>query len=242
IANRDVGGFAESNSMVFLSSTWLLIEESNALLADVGVYTLQDYRGALFRMEKFLNGLKAEVIFQRYANEPDEVEYIRLTDAARRNIRFSYDFLGVKLTSIAIIEALALITGGDCPVSMFLGDIRSPYGAPDRVEDFLPVVNTVADINTELLQVLEEGRAQKSCKDLTESPLTAFMYRFLGHEGTQYALQQSKRMFAGELQAFDFIKELNFDMISAIIVACAQIAISRRDALINLQGTLGQQP
>ena len=30
IANRDVGGFAESNSMVFLSSTWLLIEESTA--------------------------------------------------------------------------------------------------------------------------------------------------------------------------------------------------------------------
>jgi hypothetical protein len=192
-------------------------------------------------MENFLDGLKAEAVFRCYDNVPDDVEYARLTEAARRNIRFSCDFLGLKLTSIAIIEALALITGGNCPVSMFLGDIRSSHGDPDRVEDFLPSVTMAADINPELLQVLESGRVQKSCKDLTESPLTAFIYRFLGNEGALTALQQSKRMFAGELQAIEFIKELDPEMISAITNACAQIAISRRQALLNLQDMLVNQ-
>jgi hypothetical protein len=142
------------------------------------------------------------------------------------------------LTSIAIIEALAQITGVNCPVSMFLGDIRSSSGYPDRVENFLPSVKTSVDVNPGLLKALEEGRAKKSSKDLTESPLTAFVYRCLGHKGTLFALQQSKLMFAGELQAFDFLKGLDRDMINATINACAQIAISRREALISFQKML----
>lgn len=242
IANRDVLGFAEPNPRRFLSETWLLIEESNAPLINVGVYTLQDYRNALLRMEAFFGSLKAEVIFHRYANDPDDAEYAQLTEAARRNIQFSCDFLGAKLASIAIIEALALETGGDCPVSMFLGDISSQYGKPDRVEDFLPSAKTAADISPELLQILEKGRAQKSCKDLTESPLTAFMYRFLGHEGSLSAFQQSKLMFAGEIRPIDFLNGLDMEMISAITNACAQIVISRREALLKLQSMFTQQP
>jgi hypothetical protein len=240
IANRDVDGFAEPNPGKFLSVTWQLIEESNAPLATVGVYTLQDYRGALSRMEKFLSGLNPENIFHQYGHFPDAAEFARLNEAARKNLALSCEYLGAKIASIAVIEALAMETGGNCPVSMFLGDIHSPYGKPDRVEDHLPAVNTAADIKPELLQVLEQGRAQESNNDLTSSPLTTFIYRCLGHEASLQALQQSKRMFAGGLPALEFLKSLNPGMIRAITDACAKIAISRRESLLQLQSKLAQ--
>jgi hypothetical protein len=240
IANRDVDGFAEPNPGKFLSGTWQLIEESNAPLVAGGVYTLQDYRGALSRMEKFMGGLNPENIFHHYGHFPSEAEFARLNEAAGKNLAFSCEYLGVKIISIAIIEALALETGGNCPISMFLGDIRSPYGKPDRVEDFLPPVDTAADIKPELLRVLEKGRALESSNDLTASPLTAFIYRCMGHGASLRALQQSKRMFAGELPAFDFLKSLDPEMTGAVINACVHIAISRREPLRKLQMKLSK--
>jgi hypothetical protein len=235
MANRDVAGFEEPNPGRFLAETWLLIEESNATLEDVGVYTLQDYRSALSRTEKFYGGLNPENIFHQFNHFPSDAEFVRLTEAAIKNIVFAQDFLGAKIASIAIIEALALETGGDCPVSMFLGDIRSHHGKPNRVEDYLPPAKVAPDIDTQLLQVLKEGRAQESINDLTVSPLTSFIYCYLGHDGTMLALRQAKRMFESELSAFNFLKGLNQEMMSSIIGACAQITASRREALLKLQ-------
>ena len=240
IANRDVGGFAEPDPGRFLSATWQLFEESNAPLTSAGVYQLQDYRGALSRMETFLGSLDPANIFHHYDHFPSDAEFARLNEAARRNLAFTCDYLGAKITSIAIIEALAMETGGNCPISMFLGDIRSPYGKPVRVEDFLPPAKTATDIKPDLLQVLEKGRAQESSNDLTASPLTVFTYRWMGHEGSLLALQRSKHMFAGEMPALEFLKSLNPEMIGAIADACAHIAISRREALLKLKINLSR--
>ena len=238
LSNRDVGGFAQLDPGLFLSSTWLLIEESNAPLAAVGVYSLQDYRMALMRMDTFLGGLRPATIFQSYAGHPGPLELEALLGAARRNIGFACDFLDAKIVSISIIEALALCTGTDGPISMFLGDIRSAYGKPDRVEDFLPEAPMGRLVNADLLQVFEKGRALESANDLTASPLTAFVYRFLGHEGTRHALALARQMFDGDLAPQVFLQALDRDMVRAIIEACAQIALSRSAALRALEAGL----
>ena len=77
MANRDVGGFAEPDPARFVSATWLLIEESNAPLAAVGVYTLREYREALTRMQGFLQALRPERVFHHYAGFPPEQELDR---------------------------------------------------------------------------------------------------------------------------------------------------------------------
>lgn len=245
IANRDVAGFAQSKPGRFLSDTWQLIEESNAPLAAVGVYTLRDYRNALLRMEKFLGSLKAENIFHRYAHSPNDAEFAALVAAAEKNLSFAQHYLGAKLTSIAIIEALAVATGGDCPVSMFLGDIRSPDGRPDRVEDFLPPPGIHADIDIDILEVLKQGREREPNSDLSASPLTAYLYCRLGHQGTFSALEQAKRMFSEQLPELDFLRAIERETIGAIIAACMRIATSRREALRRLQQALmahGEHP
>jgi hypothetical protein len=238
LANRDVGSFSEADPGTFLSTTWLLIEESNAPLAAVGVYSIQDYRGALSRMEKFLGTLNPDHVFHRHRDTPGAAEFEALRDAARRNLRFAADYLGAKLLGIGIVEALALASGGDGPVSMFLGDIRSREGRPDRAEDFLPVAPGVEHPNSALLTVLEGGRAKESARDLTDSPLTAFVYRCLGEDGTAAAAREVKKMFAGDLAPLDFLKGLDRQLVRAVTGACARIALSRREALLALEKTI----
>jgi len=238
LANRDVGSFAGADAGTFLSTTWQLIEESNAPLAAVGVYSIRDYREALSRMETFLGTLDASHIFHRYQGTPGEAELAGLCAMARRNLEFAGRYLGAKIAAIAVVEALALETGGDCPVSMLLGDIRSPYGKPDRVEDFLPPVPGAAPVDPQMLAVLDAGRSRDSASDLTASPLTAYVYRCLGSDGTASALQQAKEMIAGRLQPRDFLGALNREMVRGVTQACARIALSRRDALLAFERSL----
>ena len=238
IANRDVGGFAETNAGKFVSGTWLLIEESNAPLAAVGVYTLQDYRGALTRMHDFLNTLLPERVFHHYGGMPTATQYQQLTTAADANIRFTVSFLKLKILSIAIVEALALATGGNCPVSMFLGDMRANGDRPERVEDYLPSGPDKPDLDAQLLQVLEHGRPGDLSNDLAVSPLTAFIYRSLGHAATQAAIANGLAMVRGALTPMGFLQTLPRPMVCAVIDACAHIALSRQERLLEVKTTL----
>ncbi len=238
LANRDVSSFAVADHGLFLSNTWLLMEESNAPLTLPGLYTLYEYRCGLTRMDNFLRELKPDSVFQHYQGQPSAHDMADLCAAAHGNIAFACDFLGAKITSISIVEALARCTGTDAPISMFLGDIRSPYGRPDRVEDFLPLMPEPKKFNPNLLRVFESGRTLESSNDLTESPVTAFMYRCLGDDGMAQALGYARQMFEEKLSPLAFLQALDHDMVGAIARACSHIAVSRRTALLALEQSI----
>lgn len=238
LSNRDVSSFAVADPGLFLSSTWLLIEESNAPLAVAGMYTVQEYRRGLSRMESFLRTLDPLHIFHQYKDQPSTVEMAALRTTAHNNIVFATDFLGAKIMSIAIVEALALSTGTDGPIAMFLGEIRSAYGRPERLEDFLPHVPAASDVNPALLQTFEKGRTLESNNDLTVSPITAFVYRHIGHQGIQDALVLAKEMFDDQRTPLAFLQALHRPMVVAIVQGCAQIALSRRAHLLALEQRL----
>jgi hypothetical protein len=239
LGNRDVESFAAPDPAVFLSNTWQLIEESNAPLAAVGVYSVREYRSALTRMESFLATLDPDHIFHRYRGLPSETEFAAMQAQARLNIAFAGSYLGAKITTMAVIEALAVATGGDCPVSMLLGDIHGPDGdAPARVERYLPPVTASAPVDARLLSVLERGRPKESGSDLTVSPLTAFVYRSLGEEGAARARQQATRMFNRKISARDFLATLDRTMVRNVTRACAEIAVSRRETLLAVDARL----
>ena len=237
MANQDVASFAEPDPGTFLATTWLLIEESNAPLSATGIYSIQDYRGALERMENFLGTLNPDHVFHQYGGTPTDEKFAALLAGARKNLAFATQYLGAKIVSISVVEALALMTGGNCPVSMFLGDVRGAYGKPDRAEDFLPAVPAIEPVDAQLVVVLERGR-EASANDLTVSPLTAFVYGYLGRDGTARALIHARKMFAGNLPAMAYLRSLNPDMVRALIRACARIALSRETALLALEKLL----
>jgi hypothetical protein len=200
------------------------------------MYSISEYRGALMRMEKFLATLNPDHVFHSYQGTPNAHDFAALQAATRKNLVFSVAYLGAKIVSIALIEALALETGGDCPVAMMLGDIRSPYGIPDRVEDFLPPLDgNDQPTDADLLAIFEKGRAREAINDLTDSPLTAYIYRSEGQAGTARALDQAKKMFSGALTPRQFLETLQPSLVRSIASACAHIAISRAAELKVLE-------
>ena len=236
--NRDVGSFAAADHGLFLSLTWQLIEESSAPLRCPGVYTLREYRTGLVRMEVFLHSLAPDTVFQQVRGLPSDAEMSNLAAVAGRNIDFACDYLGAKITSIAIVEAVARCTGNDGPISMFLGDIHNTYGPSVRLDELLPQAPISGDVRPELLRVLEKGRTLESANDLTTSPLTVFVYRHLGHKGTAKALEYARAMFDASISPLAFLQALDRDMVRAIVHASTQVALSRREALLDLARTL----
>ncbi len=234
LSNHDVASFAEADPGRFLSTTWLLIKESNTPLAAADIYSIKEHRSALSRMEKFLRLLNPDSVFHDYRGTPCASDFAALQGAARRNLALATRYLGLKIVGIAAVEALAQATGGDCPVSMLLGDVRSRHSKPDRVEDFLPPPPADGPpLDGELLKVLEKGY-KASAGDLAASPLTAWIYRCLGNEGCARALEAARNMFEGQLAPHDFFNALGSGTVRALAEACARIAITRRDALLAI--------
>lgn len=239
LANVDVDSFADAVCDDFLSNTWMLIDESNAPLRAVGVYSLTQYRTALLRMETFLVTVNPGHVFHRFAGQPNESDFAALCDATRTNLAFAALYLGAKIATVALVEALAYATGGDGPVSMFLGDIRSEFGTPATVQDYLGVLPVARSIDESLMRVLVHGRNKDSSNDLTASPLSAYVYRALGTQGMESLLADAKRYFKAELSALAFLQLQDAALVANLAKACARIALSRSLALESLAQGMG---
>ena len=237
-ANRDLSGFTAANPGRCLSNTLLLVEESMPHFPALSFCSIQEYRGALMRMDTFLKNLNPVHVCQGYDGQPDARTLQDMTAAVKKNIAFSRDYLAALLTSMAIIEALALITGTDCPIGIFLGDSAHSDGQPDQIEDLLPPAPARQPVDAELISVFENEHILESINDLTASPLTEFVYHSLGQNGTRQALAQAQLMFDGQVNPRAFLQTLDPDMLRAIIHACAEIAVSRKEALLALAQNL----
>ena len=184
-----------------------------------------------------MGNLNKVMLIGRLTRDPEIKEFSNGGKVA--NIGFAVNYIGAKIMGIALIEALAWVTGGDCSISMFLGDLKSRRGAPLRAEHFLPALPDRRPFDPALMRMLELGRSNESRNDLNTSPITAYLYRYLGQEGMALALQQANRMFAGDLTPKAFLNSLEPELVRTVAEACANIAVSRADALLALDFSAG---
>ncbi|WP_372369182.1 hypothetical protein [Candidatus Uabimicrobium sp. HlEnr_7] len=233
-ANKDVENFAFENSAEFLTNTWALLRESNTFLQNAKVYTITDYRQVLQKMESFMNFLRPETVFHRYRKTPTQKKYNSLIQRATRNIQIAREYLKIKVLTIGIIEAVALETGGDAPISMFLGDF--PASSTDvllRAEYYLPQasVSSKLTMDNDVLMLLEKGRAQDASFDIKHSPTSTYVYKKIGNEGVEAAYPVMTKALLGVITTKEFLKSLDKEVVVGITRACSKISISRQQAL-----------
>jgi len=242
MANRDVGSFAYPNSAQFLDNTWNLLPETNHNLKNAGSYnpgsyTVQEYRVALQKMEGFMNFLKPELIFQQYKGEPDDEIYSGLLGRAKRNIEIARLYLGSKLLSIALLEAIALRFGRAITLSTMMGEVSSNGYSGEKLEDFLPEIShphsPQNEIEREVLALLEEGRYHSSDYDTKNSPLTTFMVKYLGFDRIRQDLGQAQKFFKGDLSSEGFLDTCNPDVNEVIMKGLLRLFESRKAALLQ---------
>lgn len=230
---RDVEGFASEDPARFLDNTWKLLPETNPMLRMPDVYSIRDYRLALQKMEGFLGSLPAERVFPRFQDEPSTAEYQRLVQLAARNLDVAGRYLRAKLYSMALLEALAVETGGDAPMELFTGGLPLPNGAPmRRLEHHLPPAKDLAqDQEPTVRELLVSGRASDTSFDLRASPTTALLYRHLGEAAIEAGMAQARLFFQGKLSARNFLRSQPSVATAPLARATACLAVTRTEAL-----------
>lgn len=240
LGNRDVENFAYPNSADFLDNTWNLMPETNHELTNSNSYTVSGYRWSLQRMEGFMNFLSPQRVFQRFMGEPDEETYQFLISRTQRNLDIAKLYLGCKLVSIAIIEALSNRLGRDnIAVSMMMGEFPTSGIKTPTLEDFLPEVQHPKTAETELerevLELLCKGRNQDSSYDLKNSPIATFIVQSIGFSEMRPLIQLSKDFFLGTLSASEFLDQCNADVVKAITLGVKQLFESRANCFTSIE-------
>jgi hypothetical protein len=237
-ANKDIENFAESDSGRFLDNTWKLLPETNAALRLPDVYSIGTYRQALIKMEAFFENLKVETVFSQYRGFPSDEEFKQMTNLAANNIRVATDYLHIKILGVTILEALAKATGGDAPLSLFLGDIPREGVTIKRLEYFLPELDDPAWLEPQAIiyQLLESGRANDVSFDMKNSPLSLFIYKSMTPEQITRFSKLSRDFYKGTLSPVDFLNELDPAIVQPIARACSIMVYTRRQALLKFAG------
>ncbi len=238
MANNDVENFSSQNVAEFLDNTWRLIPETNDKLRVANVFTFTSYRKAIEKMEGFLSFLNPDIVFQQYRQMPSDEVFAQFKQQADQNIKIAREYLQAKLTSIALLESLAICSGGDAPISMFMGDIRrsGSFQEIERAEDFLPAITMSDELEYDLavLKLLEFGRASELDFDTQNAPFSYFVYASIGKEKNQAYLKAARQMFKGEMTCEEYLDVIDSETRASVAKACAEVAISRRDALLAL--------
>lgn len=234
-SNKDIGNFSESDPARFLDNTWKLLPETNAALRDRDAYSIRAYRIALQKMWGFMMFVKPELVFNQYHGIPSEVEFQEMLDRAAVNIFIAREYLRVRLVAIAILEALAQVSGGDTPLSIFMGDLSDQAGNSPRIEDFLPELPTPpwVDQAPVIRDLLEVGRASESNFDTRNSRLSLFVFKSLTPEAMEKSLEISQDYFKGNIKPEEYLEKMDRPTVSAIARASASMVLLRRDKLIK---------
>mmetsp|Transcript_11903 Transcript_11903/g.30199 ORF Transcript_11903/g.30199 Transcript_11903/m.30199 type:complete len:537 (+) Transcript_11903:115-1725(+) len=125
LSNSDVGNFGTTDRLYFLDNTWSLLPESNESLRNEYVYSVDHFHVALFKMYGFFGFLKPSVVFHEFQGVPSVPEIDNLTQECSNNLLFGKTYVGAKLVAMSLVSAVAVLTGGDAPISLFTGDLRA---------------------------------------------------------------------------------------------------------------------
>jgi hypothetical protein len=242
LANRDVENFAYPSSADFLDNTWNLLPETNHDLTNANSYTVHGYRTSLQKMEGFMNFLQPERVFQRFRGEPDEQTYQQLLSRTQRNLEIARLYLGSKLLSIAVIEALSRRIGWDVPLATMMGELPFRSLSIAQLENFLPQVAIAyppeAPLEWEVLDLLEKGRSQASTYDIKNSPVATYIIKSIGFAAARRLLVQAKEFFKQDLKdlvaAEEFLAQCDRQVVETITNGVLQVFENRKLALRGL--------
>jgi hypothetical protein len=235
LANRNLGNFATTDIAIFLDHTWSLLPEHSAALRRSYLYTVTDFQLATHGMELFLSSLNASDIFQSYRGVPDNHEMEHFTYQTQRNLERGRTYLRAKLLSACLVGAFATLTGGDAPMSFFIGDLPSLNYQSDRLGDNLPqfAAEDMENCRLDIYEILSQGRMIQQSFDTLDAPVAAYLYGVLGDGGLVEALKKTSNPMTPE-SSKDLLEFLPIDVVVRIGRDIAKIAVSRTDAIEQL--------
>lgn len=243
VALFDLEGFFSMDLGYFLAQTWDLILESNPLFRNP-LYTVKQYRVALQKVYKFYKSLNPESLSPRFrdAYNLNQEEEGNRAWWAQINLEAGCLYLEAKLISTGVLEAIAESSGGDCPISLIIGespiDQSSPKAPLEYYLDYgIPQNNDGIRLNVH--SVLLYGREKPSGFDFKHSPLSTYLYERLKDKSKEEILRRAQAMFSGETKPIEVLAAVPASLLKTIVDAVSTISWTRKDSLGQLKRKLG---
>jgi len=243
LGNRDVGNFTTSDTAHFLDNTWKLLPESNEHLRESSTYTMFEYQLALTNMEGFFNFLDPTTVYHSFRGMPLPQIMSCMEKKAEMNICAARCYLGAKLVGIAVLSSLAVLTGGDIPIAMFMGDLPGQEDEDRNLFHLGEILNRecpdprrigeFVELDEEIFNILRVGRKNASKFDLTNSPIAAFLYGIIGDKGMQLSKKYVTYPMTVE-NSPKFLQTLPPKAVATIAYLCAQFAQTRKPKLVDI--------
>ena len=243
LANKDVENFSMKDPGQFLNQTWRILPEMNSRLNTPGIYSVREYRIALYKMEGFLSHLQAGTIFDNFLGEPGEVICQQMTRRAENNIRLALIYLRLKLYATAMLEALAVETGGDIPMVYFTGDKEEFLSEARKTQAFRTARrlsqprrgrSDPPDHDPAVSRLLARSGSYGASYDSRSSPLSSYLYSHLGTNRILKGCEQARSMFSGRISSDEFLRAQEPSIVRDVAQACALLAPTRRAQLKEL--------
>jgi hypothetical protein len=233
LSNEDVGNFGTNDRHWFLDNTWSLLPETNESLRHQYLYTVKEFQHAVFKMNGFFGFLKPEMVFNSFQGVPCEEAISQLEEACTENLQIGKKYVGAKLLAASVLTAFAELTGGDAPMSLFMGDLPSRHHVSTKLEDSLPSppASALEKCDSVVYSILAHGRRTETSFDIRQSPLAAYLYGWLGDEALTQVLK-SKKMYPMEKDnSLELLACLPREAIENVAKNMAKVALSRSDLI-----------
>ena len=224
---RDISGF-NLPTAPFMDNTWCLLPETNNTLVRTPGYSVRTYRQSLTGTHDFFGRLDPADIFPHFMGTPDSQTCAELQAAAGHNLEVGYLYLTAKLAALAVLEALAERVGAEIPVSLLLGGREENQASEIEVSELAPDAST---LDRRVFDLLVHGRTQDQAYDLTNSPVAATFFSFLGSAGIKSLYTQATAYFGGDISADELIAYTPPELVARIKDRILALMASRMEAL-----------
>lgn len=240
LSNNDVGNFGTTDRLWFLDNTWSLLPETNQTLREQYLYTINEFHLGIFKMHGFFGFLQPKVVFHSFRGFPPEKEVAQKIEECAKNMEIGRKYIGAKLLAMSVLAAFAELTGGDAPMSLFMGDLPSRHHVSTKIEDALPTPpkENLKNCHPDVYNILANGRRTETSFDIRQSPLAAYLYGCLGDDGLQNLLQNHKMHPVCKENAMELLKALPRDVVEALAQNMMKVALSRAEMIQGVIDTL----
>jgi hypothetical protein len=234
LSNRDLGNFGSSDRAYFLDNTWSLLPELNKSLRHQFCYTVAEFQEAVVKMNGFLSFLQPPMIFGSFRGVPSAQVIESLESHASRNLEIGRIYVAAKVLALSLLAAFAVLTGGDAPISLFLGDLPSRHRVSRQLEDALPQQGPTEQCDIETYDILAKGRKSETSFDIRQSPLAAYLYSCMGTDGIMAASKSLNVYPMTPDIAHALLRTLPRDVVVHVARNMAKVALSRQDLILKL--------
>ena len=198
-------------------------------------FSLSDYRKAIFGNIGFFTSLDAKNLY--WTNSQNII--LR----TENNLRMATEYMKAIAVSVTMVEAIAMLTGGECAYELFFGTTKKSREHKPVNMDSLIQFNGEPSFSVERMAIyntLKNGRDMRSRFDHKTSTLSAHLYGKFSEKDFNFLFEAVAQFHQGKIDAGQYLAAFDQKIVIEVISFLEHTALSRKEALTKLKGNLSK--